>query len=144
MATHTLAINLQVSDDTLAGILTTAIEGGTGYWLTFRHLQRDEELNVLEAVHVRDAETGKRFDAENFAPGIDPVNVITLQTVRLGLERILSPTYALPSHATPHASFVAAILSELRDPEDSAGVYIDASVADVIIQMGLFGQVVFG
>lgn len=115
-------MNQQLLKDTL----TTAVEGGIGYWLAAGTVERDEEGNAIALRNCRDAEdSSSLFDD------------ITLDTVKRGIDE-------LRMHAELAAArYNKAVIEALADPENS-GVFIDADVADVIVQVGLFGEVVYG
>lgn len=127
----------------LSGILTTAIEGGSNYWLACERIQRAgkgthkgmDNLSPLRIADAFDVETGEAFDASNYAAGWVPANDrpdITLDTIVKGIEQMFKGDVTMRGHV------YRAILTNGQE-----GDY-DAADADVILQLGLFGQVVYG
>ena len=113
--------------DFLASILVTAVEGGIGYWAATQSYawQQTEDRQFTEAsVEVRAFETGD-----------DPADwqAVTLDTIAKGI--VVLKRKAVPS------KFFADLALAVR--ENDAG-YIDADMADAIVQAGLFGTVVYG
>ena len=115
MADHTVTLKLTVSDQALRDLLVTAVEGGANYWAEFTRVKRDADLNILSVV-VRDQET----------LGCDWL--VTPHTLVLGLQRLADATWKR-AHDHLHAAVV----------EDG-----DAETADVVLQMALFGELVYG
>lgn len=107
-------------------VLATAAEGGIDYWCDWVRSSRTAPNAEYLALHgCRDAETGER------------VQDITLDMVRLGMRRIADgeQSVTVSSHTR------AAVVSALGDPGSAD---IDAEAADCIVQVGLFGEIVYG
>lgn len=86
--------------------LTTAVEGGIGYWLSAGTVERDGEGSVIALRNCRDAEDGSLLYGD-----------ITLDTVKRGIDD-------LRMHAELAAArYNKAVIDALADPENS-GVYI--------------------
>ena len=96
-------------------ILTTAVEGGIGYWATVTASKRAEDLSWLE-VTLEPA-----GDPDEFKP----------VTVKCG-----SLPEALRSFAKAHP--------KTRTAEYVKNDDIDAEAADVAVQVAAFGEVVYG
>lgn len=127
--TTAVSINLSLSDFFLMGILTTAVEGGSNYWASICDIDRgDTGQGLVRACNLVDREG---CGAKSPAGSSYAVN---LTTVRVGVERALSQA----TRVSPHV--VAAIYGDLRSDRSE----IDAEAADVIVQLGLFGEVVYG
>lgn len=148
MAAPTLVcINPRIglSQQFLSDLLTTAIEGGSNYWLAADKVLRAgkdthtglDNLSPLQVLGVRDAETGEAFDRDNYAPGWVPAVShphVTLDTITKGIEQLFKG----PPLVSIAGDVYRAILTN-----GAEGGY-DAGDADVILQLGLFGQVVYG
>ena len=124
---HPITVTVHVPDSVLADILTTAVEGGSSYWLAAERIERDADLNVTRIVSAVDASTFHQFDAD--------INRhdITQATILAGLALLAEG--ALPGRNDLRAQ-IAAMASDSHD--------IDAGDADAILQLGFFGKVVFG
>ena len=117
----------KLSKEFLQDVMTTAVEGGIDYWAVIRNLKRDGELNVL-SFDVRDSEdrtaNWEQVDADRVQAAIDH---IVAGSVKNGVgDHIVDP-----------------IKGAIADPENM-GVYIDADVADCIVQVAAYGEIVFG
>jgi len=117
----TVTTTLHLTDEFVRDVFNNAIEGGVNYWcrVTEYHWEDPDPA----AVHAVVVET-EVYDHE------PETHRITLATVVTGIERIL----AKPQLRT---GLVANIFA--MDAGD-----IDADDADVIVQMGLFDQVIYG
>src|SRR4030095_4429362 len=133
----TIALTLPVPFQVLADILTTAVEGGSHYWLAAHSIERDQEHNVLSIIKPLDKETDEPFDVDDFLPAFagNRERNITVDTVATGIERLLAAT--VPART----DIMGAVLKGLIDPED---LDVDAEGADIIIQLGFFGTLVYG
>lgn len=107
----------------LADILCTAFEGGIGYWCLADHVTRDAEGNYLALVDCMDVEDhGTKFGD------------VTLATIRLGIERIISG--AIPIRAD--------LLEDVARSWASNEGDCDADAADCIVQAGLLNNITYG
>lgn len=107
----------------LADILCTAFEGGIGYWCLADHATKDAKGNYLSLVDCEDAE--------------DPstkFGTITLNTIQLGIHRILSG--AVQVRPDIRADIERSWVSNEGD--------CDADAADCIVQAGLFNEIIYG
>ncbi|MDH6284624.1 hypothetical protein [Prescottella agglutinans] len=128
----------------LTDILTTAIEGGVSYWARALAYQHTE---APRAVLVRTEDLV--FDDNRFAwvPGDGAEQLIVdLDVVARGLNRIASAgadeiKYLPESH---RLLVTAANRENDMMPADARYGDIDAGVADTIVQVALFGEVVYG
>lgn len=120
--TNSITMTVNVSNDLLSNILTTAVEGGTTYWAYILKVERDADHNVQWADFI-DAETDE-FQGR-----------VTLSSVANGIERLLRPDFKVSGN------IVKAV--ERAVCEDDAGE-IDAEAADCIIQAALFDEIVYG
>ncbi len=119
-AARTLSVTLPVSRLRLMDLLCTAVEGGSNYWAKFRHSRRTADLDYLQ-VDV----------AEHEASGDGPPmeRVVTAEDLLVGLQRLATSTME-----TANQHLLDAI------SEDGG----DATTADVVLQMTVFGEVVYG
>lgn len=120
----TKLVQVRADEDFLAGILTTALEGGIGYWCCVEEVIRRDDDFIIRATKPEDAEDGESFGEE-----------INLETVRLGIERILSGTFKV------RTDIIGAIAIDNADPESCD---IDSEAADCIVQAGLLNEIRYG
>jgi hypothetical protein len=122
----------------LGDVISTAVEGGTGYWAQVSQYQYELHGRISVSVGERvgdepraalhpltDDETSYQEKAE----------IVTLDVVAKGIALIVSGK----------TSVFDALRRQIAqaDRENDAGE-IDADGADVIVQAGLFGQVIYG
>lgn len=113
-----ITTTIQISEQRVLDILTTAREGGIDYWADTRHTKRNEQHDVISFECV---------DNEDDAAEWVEVNSDTI---------VKGITLLLNGNKEHHTS----LRCELLKGED--GDY-DAGGADVIVQYGLFGELVF-
>lgn len=125
-AMHT--VTLTVSDQLLRDTLTIAIEGGVNYWAKGRRFERLPNLEYVSCEIAELADEG----SEPVKPGYHRVGP---EALTRGFQLALTPGIQLNS------AIRAAIASAVA--EDDGG-QIDASAADVIVQLAIFGDIVYG
>ena len=111
--------NLNYPTMRLHDILTTAREGGSTYWAAMRQSVRDEDLNVI-SFQARDCEDE---DAE--------WQLVNKDTVTNGIRLLCADEKWCKRR----------VVQEILKGEDGD---LDADDCDVIVQMGLFGELVYG
>lgn len=124
---HKFTIEHEVSDEFLADILITAVEGGINYW-----------AQVESYTHSRGPEYTRAMltPADGEAGGWPAKHVVLDTTVVLtGLQRVLGHKVGCGEEVMNW--IVSGSLN------DDAGE-IDADAADVIVQAGIFGELVYG
>jgi len=131
----TVTINLEISDQHCADIMCTALEGGIGYWAQSRNIKR---CNLPEdAAHgLRSYESCELAELNDDETGWDWSKPMRLDydAIRRGVAAILQ-----------HKDYSRMGTGILRDiVSDEMGCYIDAGVADCIVQMGVLGEVRYG
>jgi hypothetical protein len=104
------------------GIMSTAIEGGIDYWASVRNVVSDEDLNYLS------------YEVRDFEDKTMPWKQITPEVVEETYKKILDPNCTLGLSVDVVEHFAEAY------KELDAGM-LDASDADVIIQVAAFGYV---
>lgn len=114
----------QVSIAFLNSVLTTAVEGGIGYWAHCDNVERDDELNVT-SVRIEDAEEEGAFEPQ----------VLNHVSVHGGIDLILSGSVQI----TPTTRWTIANAVANNDPGN-----IDVEAADAIVQVAAFNEIVFG
>lgn len=116
---ETVTIRIEVSKQLLMDLLCTAVEGGSNYWAAFGRSQRTAELDYL-SVDVIEAEAHGKESA--------PIRrIVTAEELALGLEGLA------------RAKFAAAG-KHLADAISENG---DAITADVVLQMTIFGDIIY-
>lgn len=117
-------ITQQVSLQTLADIIVTAVEGGINYWsqIVVYKWTEGPEHTVADIIEIGDGDENKPHH-------------IDLEIVQRGIQRILNdnPAIRIDLHQQ-----VADCVSQ-----DDAG-HVDADGADCIVQAGLFNELVYG
>lgn len=109
-----MEINLNVPDSVLIYVFTTAVEGGVNYWASAEDYSWSED--DVDANRV----TLHVLDDED-----EPAHVVTIETLRKGMVAMA---------ADGRFGEIASILTEDYDSFD----------ADVTVQYGIFGKVIFG
>ena len=109
--------------DYLASVITTAVEGGIGYWAEHRNYlwNWDDDRNLTAA----SVEVLERPDGDWQA--------VSLATIRKGIQVL--------KKLEMNRDLKAALL--VSEAENDAGE-VDAELADLIVQAGLFGKIVYG
>lgn len=114
-------------------VLTTALEGGIGYWSRADKIVRDADLTV-QSVRLHDAESSDP-DEQEFPP-----TVVTREMVKAAWRKVAD---AVAAGDPPFcAEYVNQMSDNTAEPGDAGGV--DAGVSDCIVQIALLGKVVFG
>ena len=111
--------------DFLANILVTIVEGGSDYWANFEDYKwsEDDQHNMTGA-------SVAIFDREEPQNGWKDV---TLDTIALGIGIIRQ-----------HPDSIAAAKEILEASRENDAGNIDSCAADGIVQMALFGELVYG
>lgn len=120
------------SAEMLGDIITTAVEGGIGYWsacVVYKWTEGPEHTHakIVPATEEFDLDEPVLFDAEHPAE-INP------EVVRVGMERILN------GEAGVNKTITAAVAASVAE---QWGGHIDSEVADCIVQAGLFGTTIW-
>jgi hypothetical protein len=130
MTTITVNVPVKLTEEMMGDIMCTALEGGIGYWCAADDIVRKER----EGGHFFDYASFMATPAEEddeFLP-----QVVTYATIAQGVQRILA------CDPKPHVnSTIYAAVGSITQG-DAGG--IDADAADAIIQVGLFGELVYG
>lgn len=124
----TITIKLEVTDQHCADILCTALEGGIGYWAQARKIVYGvgapddyKPISRCEIAELNDDESG--YDWKH-------PHALDYAVIRKGIERLFeNPKYV---------GLASGIMKDIVN--DEMGCYIDANVADVIVQFGLFNE----
>lgn len=119
-------IECEVNQEFMNCVKTVAVEGGINYWALIRKIQRTADLDVTE-FEVCDNEEDSGEDV-NWLP-------VTDETIVEGISSIINGAVEI------NEQIVQYILQAIR--ENDCG-HIDADAADCIVQVGLFGEIVFG
>jgi hypothetical protein len=132
----TITMSIDISDQFLADVLTTAVEQGIGDWAVCSEINRcvdgdgyDQYTIVSAVIHDREFIDSDGDDEPEF-----PMTKITTDTVALGMQRLMSGDI-----------FVADdIASQISTSVREADCDIDSLAADCIIQAGMLNKIVFG
>lgn len=108
------------TEDLYRDLLIGAVEGGTGYWAQVSEYRPDECTVMLKDIYDTDSSNANyKVDDEVIKRGI----------------RLVSEGGILNNALTE--------IIRMNDPEALA-LHADAEVADCIVQVGLFGELVYG
>lgn len=133
-AAREITVKFTLSDQLLRDVLCTALEGGIGYWAEASDIETVEvEVNgspMQEYVGCTLTDCEGTDDEGN-----DWTHKVTLDTVAEGIRRIMA------REARARRDIEDAIRAAVADAD--AGT-IDADAADVIMQVALFGEIVYG
>ena len=121
-------MNTDKRNEFLADVITTAVEGGIGYWsavkdYNYEYIDNGDKRNWAEVV-IKDIETGK-------------THVVTMDGIEKALKRFSSgPVNGL------YDKYRGWVIVE--DVTNGEGDNFDSDMADWIIQVSLFGEVIYG
>jgi hypothetical protein len=121
------SITIDLPDDILESLMTTAYESGgygIGYWFAATHVERDAALNVVKLVGI-DCEADSK---EDHIADHKKLWVIDAKVIEKGLKKAIRDNYK---------NVMEALGSEAPECQ------LDAADADTIIQLGLFGEIVY-
>lgn len=116
-----IEIEKELTQEFLADIINTAVEGGIDYWIGSIDWNRDEKGNYLEVTVVPEDEEEEK--------------TVKIEQLPEVLKKIIEGTFACRKDIRD--SITSAVL------EVDAGD-IDADCADVIFQFACFGELVYG
>jgi hypothetical protein len=119
-----ITVACQVSLQTLADIIVTAVEGGIDYWsqIVVYKWTEGPEHTMADIIEIGDGDENKPHH-------------IDCETIQRGITRILNGNVGIRSDLHEQVS------RGVR--EDDAG-HVDADGADCIVQAGLFSELVYG
>lgn len=122
---------MRYNPEFLDDILITAVEGGSNHWLSA--VRKEIQGGSCILYEPFDRETGDKFDRAQFMPEFDPDQFrIDRNTIEAGCNRALTPK-VLAEYGEGLAQSIL---------EQDAG-QIDAEGADIILQLGFFGSIVY-
>ena len=116
--------DIQLPKEFLQDIMTTAVEGGIDYWAALRTLAFDMDGGIV------------RFDVRDCEDMTANWELIDCDRVNNAVNRILGGDVKIADAAR------TSVREAVDDPEN-AGCYIDADIADSIIQIAAYGEIVF-
>ena len=122
---RTVSIEFNIGEDFLSDILTTACEGGIGYWSQLKDYDCDRDHHYIREYDDYSDEIAA--DHEWFR--------IDHDLVMKGLHHMMDPNFEVADYIRKYVY--------LAITESDAG-HIDADAADCIIQAGVYGELVYG
>ena len=123
-----VAKQLKLMKDTL----TTAIEGGINYWAEGRNFERELDLTYVSCELRPSRDEGIPYEKG------DPRN----DWKRVGPEEIeAAMLHIINDKSLCNREIRNAVLIDYMDPD---ACYSDAETADAVLQVALFGEIVFG
>jgi len=119
-------LDLELSDKEVVNIYTTALEGGIGYWAVcdeykWQHLYEDWDNDIVKPLDPDQVLVVLSDTEENDFENVE----LTPAKIRAGAKLLIEQF--------PH-------MYQIVDNE----FHVDADGADLIVQLGLFGEVVYG
>lgn len=171
--TRTINAPIQLPDAFLEGVMVTAFEGGIGYWFRGLDYRRTDEgyawiagydkedgftavnapamcgYDYLDRAIIQTVIRGEGWDDPDgevdAGEVLDCTTLIDLDTIALGIERIVSGQVPV---SDTMLGYITADLADVQSTDEDtrrfAGGNIDADAADLIVQAGLMGEVVYG
>ena len=129
---------VEITDEQLHAVFTTALEGGIGYWSRARsyhwHLPLEAGEPESSALDRCDL-LGFHAEVEESEEDGLPRHIINRQTIVQGLQRLADGTVTYGGEPWDRGVlFVARIVRDDYDSND----------ADIVVQAGLFGDVKYG
>jgi hypothetical protein len=112
-------------DGLLFDIVVTAVEGGVNYWAQVMDYRWSDDGEYYAFAHLQDCED-------------DKIYTLDFKLIRKGLALICNPKNRTPDM---NPEILKAILAANRTND---AIDIDSECADVIVQVGLFGEIVYG
>lgn len=159
--TKIVYIGLEIPDLACESIMSTAIEGGIGYWSVARNIKYatpDLEPTAsgrqhVDSIHYWSYELADKQEDQDWedGEGTEPDwHLVDYSVIRLGIKRLfdnasngltLTRQYFLIDHGEwmqGYLGHTAPVSSQIW------GGQTDADACDTIVQLGLFGSVVYG
>jgi len=121
----TITTTIEVTDHACHAVLTTALEGGIGYWAVAKNLERDDELWIT------------RVDLAEEEDAPDDWHTMLAPDVRRGIETLSRMIHQGTVH--PNSEIGRGFADALSDRDDGFAC-ADATLADAIVQCALFGE----
>lgn len=131
-------------DQLAADILTTAVEGGSGYWSCVSDIERAEDLTVISVkVHEEaDADEPAIQGHQQFGIyGSLPSGDYKVEGVAVTYVDMIAAMKRIAASEVDQISREIAFERMLVSPEDAD---YDADDADVVLQVAVLGEVVYG
>lgn len=144
-----IKLEVEITDEQLHSVFTTALEGGIGYWSRARSYHwataaarhPDDSVLVVAGVAValafqpEDDLLGFHAEVEESEEDDLPRHTINRQTIIQGLQRLADGT--VTEGGQPWDRGVLYVAKIVRDDYDSLD-------ADIVVQAGLFGDIKYG
>jgi hypothetical protein len=121
-----VSIEFEVSDELCASILSTAIEGGIGYW---SQVEPETRYDASHPLYYKSAKIHEFGDSDEE----QSVHEVDYDKIREALKVIItSPDFNQTKQ------------DAIRAITEHDGGHFDANSADVVIQVACFGETVYG
>jgi hypothetical protein len=125
---ETVSIKIQIPVQTLRDLLCTAVEQGSGYWANFSHMERTPNLDYLRV---------KVSERESHDSGKAHVLYVQAEDLAIGIEKLAAIAFAEDGAGAAHFPAAGKHFSDALDNHD-------AETADVVLQMTVFGELIYG
>lgn len=121
-----VAVEFTIPYQTLLDLLVTAVEGGSNYWASIKSVERDADGNYLKV---------KVTELEKSRDDVNRVNrYVVPEDLAQGLQRLAE---RIDSNHPQHFETAGTHFA------DALGDH-DALTADVVLQMAVFGEIIYG
>lgn len=154
LAVDPIVIQITPTLELLSDIVTTAVEGGIGYWSVVTRYKWRETLKQVQTRLAANNETADiealealreklpfpiaeiiELEDEDKPEDENPHHTITPEVIRRGMQLAMTPGILHPNSNTFRSVHRALMSMDAGE--------IDADAADNIVQLGLFGRVVY-
>lgn len=131
----TINISIELSDQFLRDVLSTACWYGSGYWAGFKDVEshKGEIYDEVKGVTVLELADEDETISEH---------TIDLNKIALAIQNIIGRNFnSEESHAQCAVGYSAAMLKAAVTNESGE---VDADLADLVLQMACFGHIIYG
>lgn len=137
--TYPITVPITLTEEFLADVLCTAIEGGVDYWADISDIKKRtrtaDKVQDWDYVSARFTEREPSAEAAENADGERKTKVVGYAELAEGIQRVLTPGFKVNDE-------IRGWLSSSAGSND-AGM-VDVTVADVVIQAAMYGEIVYG
>lgn len=134
----TVAMVVPVTDEQCRYVLTTALEGGIGYWSIARNLQRDGDHMIFQV------DVAEQDDFDTLGEDDCTWHTLLVTDIRRGIEtlgKMIGSGIVHPESSIGQGYFAAVASAMQHDACGGDGfAEADGLLADAIVQCAMFGE----
>lgn len=128
-------ISIELQDQFLRDVLSTACWYGSAYWASFENAELKHNGHYEDIISITILEKGGEEE-------IQSTHHINLVKIARGIERLIGREFnSEESHAQCAVSYSAAML---KAAVTNDGGEVDAELADLVLQLACFGHIIYG